>query len=165
MQSRSVEAERLYQATNRSLARSARSTAEQPAYLHECVASIQLQTGRFEGAARSVLRAIHLSPNDLRAWYNFAFVGQTQATAALARASSPAAAIEDARAALQVAKKVFKQLSMTQHAPNTRPYDRKLAGNNATSSSVTDRSTELLFAASSYCAILDALRNRLSCSS
>jgi hypothetical protein len=136
MQHRSVEAERLYQATIRSLSRSGRSSADKPAYLSECVAGIQLKSGRFGEASRSVLRALHLDPTNLRCWYNSAFVGLAHANAVLAKASSPSAAIEDARMALQVAKKVFECLSMLHHTRAAKQFDRKLAADNNEFSSV-----------------------------
>jgi hypothetical protein len=136
MQHRSVEAERLYQATIRSLSRSGRSSAEKPAYLSECVGGIQLKSGRFAEASRSVLRALHLDPNNLRGWYNYAFVGQAHANAVLAKASSASAAIEEGRMAMQVAKKVFKHLSMMSAASAAKLFDRKLAAANYGTSSV-----------------------------
>jgi hypothetical protein len=144
MQHRSVEAERLYQATIRSLSRSGRSSADKPAYLSECVAGIQLKSGRFSEASRSVLRALHLDPTNLRCWYNSAFVGHTHANAVLAKASSPSAAIEDARMALLVAKKVFKHLSMVHHASAAKQFDRKFAAENYKDSSVRALCIELM---------------------
>jgi tetratricopeptide (TPR) repeat protein len=136
LQKRTVEAERLYQATIRSLSRSGRSAGDQPAQLNEWVGAIQLRSARFEEASRSVLRALHLNPANLRAWYNFAFVGYTQATAVLAKFKSTAAAVEDARAMVQVSKRVFKHLTSLQQPANARQYDRKFAGTNYATSQV-----------------------------
>lgn len=136
LQNRSVEAERLYQATIRTLSRSGRSFSDKPAALNECVSFVQFKSGRFKEAAHSILRAIHLNPTNLRFWYNAAFVGQGLGNYVLNRQGSTASAIEDAKLTLQVAKKVFKHLSAMQHQGTVKPYDRKFASTNSSGCSV-----------------------------
>ena len=132
-----MEAERLYQATIKSLSKSGRSVADRPAYLHECVALVQHKSRRFNDAGRSVLRAMHLNPTNMRSWYNLALTGLGQGEAILAKGNSSAAVIEDAMLNMLLSKKVFKHLSAIQHAPgSSKPYDRKNASTNYTSVSV-----------------------------
>jgi len=132
LQNRHVEAERLYQATAKSFARSGRAFSEKPAYMNECMASIQLKDHRFVAASRSVLRALHLNPANLRAWYNDAFIGRAHAARVLKIDSTTASEIEQAKQGALISKKVFKHLATIQHAPNTRLYDRKFAHTNYT---------------------------------
>lgn len=131
LQHRGAEAERLYQATIRALSKAGRSSVDKLGYLNEYIASIQVKSGRYQEALRSVLRALHLNPTNLRCWYNAAFVGHAQAVAALeGKSSSSAGAVEEARSALLVAKKVFKHLAALQFQGSSRPYERKFAAEN-----------------------------------
>ena len=52
MQNRSVDAERLYQATIKNFSRSGRSLSDKPAHLNECVAFVQYKNSRHEEADR-----------------------------------------------------------------------------------------------------------------
>ena len=137
-QNRSVDAERLYQATIKNFSRSGRSLSDKPAHLNECVAFVQFKTGRFDEASRSVFRAIHLNPANLRFWYNAAFIGHNQSSKAVSRGSSTTAAIEDAKLFAALSKKVFKHLAAIQHQnPAIKSYNRKFANSNYTSCSVS----------------------------
>lgn len=139
MQNRSVDAERLYQATIKNFSRSGRSLSDKPAHLNECVAFVQYKNNRHEEASRSIFKAIHLNPTNMRFWYNVALVGHSQSTKVLNRASSTAASIEDAKMYTSLSKKVFKHLAAIQHQnPAIKPYDRKLANTNYSSCSVRE---------------------------
>lgn len=144
LQNRSVDAERLYQATIRSLSRSGRCFSDKPAALNECVSFVQFKSGRFDEASHSILRAIHMNPTNLRFWYNAAFVGQGLSNYVLSKHSSTAAAIEDAKSALLVAKKIFKHLGAMQHQTTVKPYDRKFASTNSSHCSLKLQSLEQL---------------------
>lgn len=138
LQNRSVDAERLYQATIKNFSRTGRSLSDKPAHLNECVAFVQFKTGRFDEAARSNCRAIHLNPANLRFWYNAAFIGHNQSTRVVGRTSSTAAAIEEAKMFAALSKKVFKHLATIQHQnPAVKPYDRKNANINYSACSVS----------------------------
>ncbi len=138
LQNRSVDAERLYQATIKNFSRTGRSLSDKPAHLNECVAFVQLKTGRFEEASRSIFRAIHLNPANLRFWYNVAFIGHNQSTKAVSRGASTTASIEDAKMFASLSKKVFKHLAVIQHQnPAIKSYDRKFARTNYDACSVS----------------------------
>jgi hypothetical protein len=137
MQNRSVDAERLYQATIKNFSRTGRSLSDKPAHLNECVAFVQYKSGRHDEASRSIFRAIHLNPTNLRFWYNVAFVGHSQSIKVAAKSSSTAASLDDAKMFAFLSKKVFKHLAMIQHQnPNVKPYDRKFANTNYSACSV-----------------------------
>lgn len=145
-----LDAERLYQATNRNLARTARSV-DKSAYLNECTAYAQYRHGRHEEAIRSLLRAIHLNPTHLRFWYNIAYVGESQSMITFDKYSSSSAQqqqlpvgsasiIEDAMQGAVLSKKTFRHLSsssLIQQPQQQKPYERKLAGAHYASCSVS----------------------------
>lgn len=142
LQNRSVDAERLYQATIKNFSRTGRSLSDKPAHLNECVAFVQFKSGRYDEASRSICRAIHLNPANLRFWYNAAFIGHTHSTKVVGRASSTAASIENAKMFASFSKKVFKHLAMIQHQnPSMKPYDRKFANTNYSACSVSVKAT------------------------
>lgn len=139
VQNRAVDAERLYQATIKNFSRTGRSLSDKPAHLNECVAFVQFNSGRHDEASRSICRAIHLNPANLRFWYNAAFIAHIQSNKVVSRAATATAAtIEDAKMFAFLSKKVFKHLAAIQHQnPALKPYDRKFANANYTACSVS----------------------------
>ena len=137
IQNRLVDAERLYQSTIKSLSRTGRSFADKYAHLNECVAYTQHKHNRQEDAIKSMFRALHLNPTNLRFWYNVAFVGENLCGVILQRKNASVKLVEEGKQVLNISKKVFKSLSLLQQQHHQhKPYERKLAGLHSSSCTV-----------------------------
>jgi RNA polymerase-associated protein CTR9 len=116
-QKRTVDAERLYQATYRSISStSGEAVAGRSAYLSECVAFSQLQHGRHEDALRSVQRATHMNPSDIKIWFNMAVVAESAAKIMVTkRTQKSVVEILEAVQDINLAIKIFSFVKLNHH--------------------------------------------------
>lgn len=116
-QKRTVDAERLYQATYKSLSsRSGEAVAGRSAYLSECVAFSQLQHGRHEDALRSMQRAVHMSPSDIKMWFNMAVVAERAANVVVSkRTQKSVIEITEAIQDVNLASKIYLFVKVNHH--------------------------------------------------
>ena len=78
MQERYLDAERLYQVTSNSVKAVGSSTGDTTRYLMECASYAQFkQQNRDDDAVYSLLRALHLQPNNIQNWYNLGVVAES----------------------------------------------------------------------------------------
>lgn len=117
-QNRIVDAERLYQATYKSLSRaSSEYASERSVYLTECVALAQFRQNRNDDALRTMLQAIYADPSDIRLLFNSAIVAESSAgTVVTKRGQRTTMEIGEALGDLALATRVYGYLRANGHA-------------------------------------------------
>lgn len=132
MQNRLADAERLYQAVDKSLSTTSRWSSDKSAYLNECVGHALFRQRRFPESTQALLRAMHLNPSNLRVWYNVANVGKHSCAVLLKAQQVTVDGIKEHQRVVSFSKRIFEYLGAVQFKKKIAPYDRTTATSYAT---------------------------------
>ena len=94
------------------------------AFLFQNIANCYFLSEKYHEAAKSLLTAIHLTPNDLTLWYNLAITQSSFVSVLInkKKQSSSEAEIKQAKLAITQAKKIFAMLIEKAKLPISRLY-------------------------------------------
>lgn len=126
---RLVDAEHLYQATIKTVCRTAKHMDEL-VKLCEYTALAQYKNKRFDDSLHMLFRAVHQDPTNLRCWYNIAITREAKASATMLKQHKSVADIQNATIELGLAFKLFTLFgaaSPQQYSGKTYAYDQSVA--------------------------------------